>query len=224
MTIAHSRQNQELEDEGEDELVLTALRYTGHKSIYNATALRDHGLASLATLQGRPGDQPGPWIIALLPSRELGYFENHADIEVAYDRETIAAACLEKNQLPSPVFGDSVNPGVQDRVLDTLGIERLPRRAEAIREDLAEIAGTDVDPGEEAEAEEFPYDLTRSELWAVSKPFDPPYEWNEMRTTEAEEFLLEQDADAVRSVVHQVQNGAEDPTLDEEAAEDGGDA
>lgn len=223
MTVVHTRQNQELEDEGEDELTLSTIRYTGNQSVYTAPALQDHGLPYMGTFQGGPNGEPGPWIVTLIPSRELGYFENHADLEIRYDKETIAEACLEKNTLPSNVFGNSVNQNLQDRVLDVLGIERLPRRAEAIREDLAEIAGIDQeDAGEEAEVQEFPYDLTRSELWDASKPFDPPYEWNGMGVTDAEDFLMEQDDAQVRRVVRQIQNG-EDPSLDETTDDTDGD-
>lgn len=226
MTIAHTRANQELEDDGEDELTVAALRYTGPQSVFNANSLRQQGyFPSQGVLQGGNGE-PGPWVVALIPSRRLGFYENHQDLEIAYDKETIAEAFLEKNTLPSPVFGPNENPSIRDRVLDKLEIERLPRRAEAIREDLAEIAGEDADPGEEAEAEEFPYDLTRSELWAASKPFDPPYDWNGMQVTDAEDFLMEQDDSQLRSVVQQVQNG-EDPTLegeetDTDEADEGG--
>lgn len=220
MTVVHTRNNQELEDEGEDELVPAALRYTGQKSVYNSPALRDQGgLPSLAALQGGPGEEPGPWVIALFPSRRLGWLENHNDLEVAYDRETIAEAFLEKNHLASEVFGPEIDRNVQERFLDLLEIDQLPRQADAIRERLAEIAGEEVDPGEEVEVEEFGYDLTRSELWAISKPFDPPYEWNGMGVTEAEAFLMEQDDGAVRRLVHQLNEGVDNPTLGEEDGE-----
>lgn len=223
MTVVHTRQNQELEEEGEVELVPAALRYTGSKSVYNSGALRDQGgLPSLAPLQGGPGGEPGPWVVGLFPSRRLGYLENHADLEVAYDRETISEAFLEKNHLASEVFGPDIDRNVQDRFLDLLEIDQLPRQSDAIRELLAEIAGADVDPGEEVEVEEFGYDLTRSELWAISKPFDPPFEWNGMGVTEAEEFLMEQDDGAVRRLVRQLNEGVENPTLEDESDDDEG--
>lgn len=212
--VIHNQNNQELEDEGEDELVLAALRYTGGQSVFNATALQDHGFPGMGTLQGSP-DGPGPWYVALFPSRRLGWFENHANLEIAYERETIAEAFLEKNNLPSNVFGPNVNQNIQDRVLDHLGIDRLARKEAAMREQLAEIAGVGEEEAgvEEAESgEEFPHDLTRSELWSASKPFDPPYTWNDMAVTDAEEFLLDQDADKVRTVVRQIQQG-EEPEL-----------
>lgn len=228
MTVAHTQSNQELEDEGEDELTVAALRYTGPQSVYNANALRSQGyFPSMGILQGGPDGAAGPWTVALIPSKRLGYYERHRDLEIAYDRETVATAFLEKNTLPSPVFGRNYDPNVRERVLDLLEIDQLPRQSDAIRERLADIAGVDQDPGEEAEAQEFPYDLTRSELWAVSKPLDPPFDWNGMQTTEAEEFLMEQNSDTVRTLVNQLKQG-EDPSLEdadeEEVAEADADA
>ena len=220
MTVLHTANNQELEDEGEDELTVAAVRYTGPQSVYNTNALTSQGyFPSMGALQGGQ-DGPGPWVVALLPSKRTGYYENHADLEIAYDRETLAEGFLEKNVLPSPVFGPNVNQNIQDRVLDKLEIDRLPRRNDGIREELTEIAGEDVDAGEEADDQEFPYELTRSELWSVAKPLDPPFEWNGMQTTEAEEFLLEQDDETVRTLVNQLKQG-DDPTLDEEDEDTG---
>jgi len=220
MTVAHTSSNQELEDEGEDELTVAALRYTGPNSVYNANALRNQGyFPSMGVLQGGPAGEPGPWVVALLPSKRLGYYERHNDLEIAYERETIASAFLEKNTLPSPIFGRNYDPNIRERVLDLLEIDTLPRDTEGIRELLAEIAGVDQDPGEEAERQEFPYDLTRSELWAVSKPLDPPFDWNGMQTTEAEEFLMEQDSDTVRTLVNQLKQG-EDPSLEDADADE----
>lgn len=213
MTVTTSRAAKELEERGEDELVLAAIRYTGPNSTYNSPALQNQGgLPTHAPLQGRNG-RPGPWKVVLIPSKSVGYFEKHSDLEIAYDRETVATAFLEKNTLPSNVFGDRIDSYVQERVLDRLGIERVPRTTEGIREELAEIAGADVDPGEEAGVDTFDYDLTRSELWSVAKVFDPPFTWNEMQSTEAEEFLLEQDPTVVRRLIGQLRQG-EDPSLE----------
>jgi len=210
MTIAHTQNNQELEESGEDELTVATVRYTGPQSVYNATAMRNQGyFPSMAVLQGGPDGTPGPWVIALIPSKRLGFYERHADLEIAYDRETVAAACLEKNTLPSPVFGRNYDEDVRGRVLDHLEINSLPRQTDAIRERLAEIAGVDQEPGADAGADSFPYDLTRSELWSVSKPLDPPYDWNGMQTTEAEDFLLEQETETVRTLVNQLRAGTE---------------
>jgi len=215
MTVIHTANNQELEDEGEDELTVAAVRYTGPQSVYNTNALTSQGyFPSIGVLQGGQ-DEPGPWKVPLIPSKRTGYYENHSNLEIAYDRETIAAAFLEKNVLPSPVFGPNVNQNLQDRVLDKLDMDRLPRQADGIREELAEIAGEDAEPGEEAEAQEFPYDLTRSELWSVAKPLDPPFEWNGMETTTAEDFLMEEDDEVVRRLVNQLKQG-EDPSLEDQ--------
>lgn len=220
MTVAHTRTNQELEDEGEDELTVAAVRYTGPQSVYNTNALRTQGyFPSIGVLQGGPDGRPGPWTVALIPSKRLGYYERHRDLEIAYDKETVAEALVEKNTLPSPVFGPGEDPEVRERVLDLLELDVLPRTSEGIREELAEIAGEEVDPGEEAAEDQFDYDLTRSELWSVAKPLDPPFEWNGMGVTEAEEFLMEQDSDTVRRLVNQLKQG-EDPSLEDEGGDE----
>lgn len=219
MTIVHTQSNQDIEDEGRDELTVAAVRYTGPQSVYNANSLTQQGFwPSTAPLQGGQ-DGPGPWVVALLPSKRTGFYENHSDLEIAYGRETIASAFLEKNNLPGPVFGPNQNADLADRILDKLQLERLPRRAEGIREELADIAGEDQDAGKEAEAQTFDYDLTRSELWSVSKPLDPPFDWNGMQTTDAEEFLMEEDDETVRRLVNQLRQG-EDPSLEDDT--DGG--
>lgn len=225
MTVAHTSSNQELEDEGEDELTVAALRYIGPQSVYNTTALRNQGyFPSVGVLQGGADGEPGPWVIALIPSKRLGYYENHRDLEIDYTKETVAEALIEKNNLPSPVFGPGEDPNIRERVLDLLELDTLPRTNEGIREELAEIAGEEVEAGEEAGEEEFSFDLTRSELWSVAKPLDPPFDWNGLKVTEAEEFLLDQDSDTVRRLVNQLKQG-EDPSLesDDEEADEGGD-
>lgn len=216
MTVAHTTSNQDLEDKGEDELTPAALRYTGPQSVYNSQALQNQGyLPSMGVLQGGH-NEAGPWKVVLIPSKRTGYFENHNDIEIAYDKETLASAFLEKNTLPSNVFGRNYNQNLRERFLDLLEIDALPRETDAIREQLAEVSGVDQDAGQEAESEEFGYDLTRSELWAVAKPLNPPFGWNGMQTTEAETFLMEQDSDTVRRLVNQL-NAGEDPSLDDAA-------
>lgn len=223
MTIAHTASNQELEDEGEDELTVAALRYTGPQSVYNTNALRNQGyFPSVGVLQGGPNGEPGPWMVALIPSKRLGFYETHRDLEIDYSKEAVAEALVEKNTLPSTVFGPNEDPNVRDRILDLLEMDTIPRTNEGIREELAEIAGEEVEAGEEAEEEGFGFDLTRSELWAVCKPLDPPFDWNGLKVTEAEEFLQEQDDDTVRRLVNQLKQG-EDPSLEEDDADNGGD-
>ena len=223
MTIAHTSSNQELEDEGEDELTVAALRYTGPQSVYNTTALQNQGyFPSVGVLQGGPNGEPGPWVVALIPSKRLGFYETHRDLEIDYSQEAVAEALVEKNTLPSTVFGPNEDPNVRDRILDLLEMDTIPRTNEGIREQLAEIAGEEVEPGQEAEEDGFDFDLTRSELWSVAKPLDPPFDWNGLKVTEAEEFLQEQDDDTVRRLVNQLKQG-EDPSLEEEDADNGGD-
>lgn len=210
MGFLSTKRNEELAEEGVDELTLAALRYTGSRSIYNDEALgRQGGFPSTAALSGGPAGEPGPWKLARIPSRNLGWFETHTDLEIAYGAETIAEATLEKNYLPPQVFGASFDPELRDEVFDKLGIDQPRRTAEAYRELLADIAGID-DPGEEVTQSTGPeYDLTRSELQTVVGAFPNDMHLGRANTTDMEDFLREQDQGAVKARIEQVQAGEE---------------
>ncbi|UTF55989.1 hypothetical protein [Natronosalvus rutilus] len=210
MGFISTTRNEELAAEGHDELTLAALRYTGPRSIYNDEAMgRQGNFPSSAALSGGNGGEPGPWKLAQIPSKNLGWFENHNNLEIAYDPETIAEAILEKNYLPSDVFGANFNPELRKRVFDHLGIDGPKMEASAYREELAEIAGVD-DPGEEVTSFSGPdYDLTRSELQSVAGAFETDFNIAHAKNTDLEDFLREQDQQAVRSRIDQVQAGKE---------------
>lgn len=210
MGFLSTTRNEELEAEGRDELTLAALRYTGHRSIFNDEALgRQGNFPSSAALSGGVDEEPGPWKLARIPSRNLGWFETHADLEIAYDPETIAKAILEKNYLPPEVFGANFDPALREEVFDLLDIKQPKMTAEAYREELADVAGVD-DPGEEVESFTGPdYDLTRSDLQSVAGAFEPDFNIAHAKNTDLEDFLREQDQTAVRSRIDQVEAGEE---------------
>lgn len=166
MTVKTSQNHIDLADEGDAELVLVAVTYVGDRSIYRDTAAQNQG-----NWPSYGSFLPGAPQVALLPDRSLGWWENNANFEVDYSPEGIAEAFLEKNFLAPEVFGNRITPEVQDRVLDKLGMDHVPRNEAEIRKKLAEIAGIDQDEALEDVNEESDFEsqlageaYTRSEL------------------------------------------------------------
>jgi hypothetical protein len=204
MTIKTNREHQELEADGDDELTLVAVTYTGDQSVYNASATRQQG--------GWPARSPfnsGVTEVALVPSKRLGFWERHADFEIAYDDESLAAALLEKNYLAPQVFGANVDIDLRDRVLDTLGID-VKRNAEAYREALADVAGPDADAGEEADPHETRQsdfaDAKRSTLQRAAEAHGKS-DVDSAGREELADYLAEQDDDDVDATIDSIQSG-----------------
>lgn len=161
----------DLENEGEAELVLVAVTYIGNSSVYRDNAVQNQG-----NWPSYGSFTPGQTQVALLPDRSLGWWESHADFDIDYSSEGIAEAFLEKNFLAPEVFGNNVSPEVQDRVLDKLGLDHVPRNEEEIRRELANIAGIDEDEAVQDVNEESDFEsqlsgkaYTRDELKAACK-------------------------------------------------------
>lgn len=145
MPIIASQRHLDDEADGDRELELVAITYVGSRSVYNSTSLRTQGhWPSYAPFQR--GDTKVAWV----PDEGLGYFERHADFEVEYGEEAIAKALLAENYLDPGVFSAGSGGRMRQRVLDELGIDSLPTTADGIRQALADIAGEEADPGEEA--------------------------------------------------------------------------
>ena len=204
MTIKTNREHQELEADGDDELTLVAVTYTGDQSVYNASAIRQQG--------GWPARSPfnsGVTEVALVPSKRLGFWERHADFEIAYDDEALAEALLEKNYLAPQVFGANVDIDLRDRVLDTLGID-VKRNAAAYREALADVAGPDIKAGEEADPHETRQsdfaDAKRSTLQRAAEAHGKSDVGSAGRE-ELADYLAEQDDDDVDATIDSIQSG-----------------
>lgn len=144
MTVkASSKQFDQAQEDGE-ELVLVAVTYDGDRSVYQNRAMQNQGYwPSFASFT------QGSTQVAVLPDQGLGWWERHSDFDVDYSKEGIAEAFLDKNYLAPEVFGAKISKDVQSFVLDKLEMNAVPRTAEAIREELADIAGVE-DPGREA--------------------------------------------------------------------------
>lgn len=172
------RTNSNYEDTSEEEgieLVLVALTYTGSRSTYYSESMRRQG--------GYPaldGFQRGRAKLAKVPSNKLGWWENHADFEVAYEPEVVAGVLLEANYLPSQLVGPNYDPGVRNMLLEKLDID-VSADEEGYREQLRDIAGVDEEDDENApdanaaeqtRADELQEDYDRSTLITVADSFD----------------------------------------------------
>lgn len=144
MVVKSSQRHLDDEADGKRALELVVVTYTGPKSVYSDPAVRIQGhWPAYSTFQA------GIPEVALVPDEGLGYFESHADFDIEYGREPIAEALLDKNYIAPEVFSAGSGGKTRQRILDELGIERVPTTEEGIREELVEIAGREEDPDEE---------------------------------------------------------------------------
>lgn len=203
MTVKASARHFDLEDDGEAELVLAVVTYVGPRTMYHDSAVRNQGnWPSYGPFQN------GAPQVGFIPDRSLGWWESHADFEIEYSDAAIAEAFLGQNFLAPEVFGNKVSPDVQDRVLDKLGLEYVPRNSKEIRQELAEIAGLDgdVDAGEDDTFEQELLDYTRSELQGIVGELDEEYPDNlgNAKKTEMAEWLAEHPEDEVYTAIAEV--------------------
>jgi hypothetical protein len=145
MSIRTNSNYEEEADEGNAELTLALLTYVGSRSMYHRETMRSQG--------GYPsldGFQQGESKLVRLPSDRLGYWESHADFEVAYDEVSMAEAMLDNNYIPSPLVGPNYNPDRRDELVEKLGLEQAPQGDEGWRTALRDVAGieAEADDGE----------------------------------------------------------------------------
>jgi hypothetical protein len=164
--------NHEWEQQGDAELVFVGLRYTGNRSIENTPALKTRG-----AWQGPTRWNPGQVRFGLVPDwanadaveqgRNVANIEAMGNFDVIYDPAEIAEILLDKNYLPTNVFGQGHDRYVRRKVFEHMGIEDegiiyydddTPDAEEPYLAQLRAIAG--VDPEDAAEAAE---DTSRSE-------------------------------------------------------------
>lgn len=166
MTVKATQNFLDLEQEGETELVLVTVTYTGGRTLH-----RDQATVNQGHWPSFTSFSPGDPHVALIPDQGLGFWENHQDFDIDYSEEAIAEAFLEYNFLAPEIFGNKISPDIQDRVLDKLGMEYVPRNEAEIRKELAKVAGQDEDEAVEDVNEEMDFEdelssdtYTRSEL------------------------------------------------------------
>lgn len=205
-SIISSRPNEELEEEGDEVLELAVLTYTGSRSVYGNPEMRNQGYPGMGVM-----NRGVPYVV-LLPDSRLGFFETHADIDVEYGDQDIAAALVTGNYLDDQVFGSGYDQRLRDRVFEKLDLE--PAYDEVgYREQLIEIAGVDetqatreMDP-DEARREEL-QEETRGDLMKVVGEFEHGFE-NLSGATKLDlaEFLVDEDDEAVDQLIEDANRG-----------------
>ena len=155
MSVRSNSNYKRREDEGEFELVLVAVTYTGSRSMFGPQGMRtEGGYPSLDQFRGPgPGEQAGETKLVELPSGRLGWWENHANFEVSYEEEAIAECLLSANYIPEQIAGPGFDQELREKLTERLDLEPFSGEQD-LREQLREIADTDeVDEGGGAEQE-----------------------------------------------------------------------
>ena len=142
MSIRTNSKYAEMESEGDIELVMVAVTYTGSRSAYSAQGMRsDGGYPALDAFQGPgPGDDTGETKLVLLPSSRLGWWEQHAHFDVDYTPETVAETMLSMNFMPEQIVGPGYDPRAREELTDKLNLDPFTGE-EDLREQLREVAG-----------------------------------------------------------------------------------
>ena len=161
MTHIHTHpDHHDLEEQGEIELVLIGLRYTGGRTIENTPQIQKRG-----GWQGPVRWNPGQVRFGFVPDwagedieqgRNVSNIEQMGKFDVIYDPSEIAEILLRKNYLPPNVFGQAHDRRVRTRFFEEMGMEPAgivyDRSDEGpYRDQLREIAGIEVDDTEQAE-------------------------------------------------------------------------
>jgi len=238
--VYYEQQTRDFETEDRVETVIVGLRYTGPRSsVPPREPRRRGGWPGEAPFQGGPiterdadgrvvEREPGPlqvginpdWLDDTVEGGTITGLEGLSDFAVIYDREAIAAALLERNYLPSAVFGTPADQaggqrrepefGVRRQVFDFFGLEDTgsgPGSHERYREQLATVAGVDISDDEDAvpadRVSTLQAEHTRAELRAAAETLrDEPGDITlDSGKSEFAEWLAQQDRGAVRDAL-----------------------
>ena len=195
----------EAAERGEMDLELIALDYTGPRHSMATESLRTQ-----AYWPGTTPVLPSVTYVALVPDDGLAFLESKGDIRVSYDPADIAQALLQRNYLPPNVFGREFDARVQDRVLETLGMEfRGILNEEGNREELRKIADVDdvaddePEEGPDPRVKELTEEYSRGELKDAAKELRENPDDISLKSgkTEFADWLAEQDQSAVHDAL-----------------------
>jgi hypothetical protein len=213
MTVDANEDYMDREDEGYISLVLVAVRYVGSSANKN-----DPSSVNQGRYPARRTFRQGTWYFGLVPestpdgdsSVGVAWFERAGDWEVEYDPIEVASLMLDKNYLPPNVFGDSPNPRVRERVIDSLGLEDEVEAGQTYEEQLAELAGVDEEEAtvgaELSRSEELLQEYDRGTLKEAAKEVREDaddFSLQGVSTEEMADYLAEQDGDEVEAALQE---------------------
>lgn len=171
-----------------------------------------------------PDEEEGETKLVKLPSRRLGWWENHSHFEIAYDGETMAETLLGMNYIPEQISGPGFDPDIREEVTEKLDLDPFTSE-EDLRVQLREIVGMDEEDDEAAQVEESDpriEDLTntdRSLLIKVTNTYDDVDDLTDeadassvshLKNTEMAEFLAGKDDDEVDRRLNTAEQGGEE--------------
>lgn len=228
MSVRTNSNHKRAEEDGEAELVLVAVTYTGTRSMFGAANLRtEGGYPSLDQFRGPgPDEEAGETKLVYLPSDRLGWWENHADFEVAYDGASMAKALLTQNYIPEQIVGPGFDTEVRDDLTEKLGLEPFTGEDD-LRGQLRDIAGVTAEEDEEAQANvvdepnqrvDALMETDRSVLIKVANSYDDIDDLldelekgsvSHLGQTELAEYLAEKDDDEVDRRVSTAEQGGD---------------
>ena len=149
------KKHHDLEEQGDIELVLVALRYVGGRTIENTPQLHQRGgwMGSVRwnPNQTRVGFVPDWAADGIEQGRNVSNIESMGKFEVVYDPAEIAEILLSKNYLPVNVYGQSHDRRVRRRFFEEMGIDNPPgvlypdEDDSEARNQLRELAGIEPD-------------------------------------------------------------------------------
>lgn len=228
MSVRSNSNYRRRQDEGEVELVLVVITYTGDRSIFAPQGMRtEGGYPALDQFRGPgPDEDVGETKLVELPSSRLGWWENHSHFEVSYEEDEFARAMLDRNYVPEQIAGPGYDPDLREQITEKLGLDPFTGE-EDLREQLRDVAGVSEEADEEAQ-EDVPdepeprvdrlMEVDRSVLLKVAGSYDEVDEVLEeeekdnvshLSNTAVSEFLADQDDDEVDRRISTAEQGGE---------------
>lgn len=224
MSVRSNQNHKRAEEEGEAELVLAAVTYTGDRSMFGPQGMRtDGGYPALDQFRGPgPSEEEGETKLVELPSDRLGWWENHAHFEIAYDEESFARHMLGLNFIPDQLTGPGFNPDLREQFEEKLGLDPFTTE-DGLREQLRDLV-TDGDVEEpeieetDTRAEKLVGEYDRSVLMKVAGTYDgiddvleeeDKSQISHLQSTTMAEFLSDQDDEEVDRRLATAEQGGE---------------
>ena len=152
MVVRSNSNHTKVEQEGDTELVLTAITYTGNRSLFSSQNMIDMGgYPSLDAFNNSDDpEEDGETKIVYIPTESLGWWETHSNFRIEYSPEAIARGLLSRNFIGEQIVGPGYDPKVRADLEEHLDLTPF-RDEDELREQLYDIAGYSDDEEDEAE-------------------------------------------------------------------------